>query len=127
MELAWRTGYVNSIKSLLPTLLLLVRLHPLPCSGFTFALSVVSYVVGKIVVYEFHLLFEEMGLEFNLFLPSPRPRVSPQNVELTKTSHNCKPVEKSEMGSLWLLCAPGSLEQVQHMQRLGNLLVKEVY
>lgn len=127
MELAWRTGYVNSIKSLLPTLLLLVRFHPLPCSGFTFALSVVSYVVGKIVVYEFHLLFEEMDLEFNLFLPSPRPWVSSQNVELTETSHNCKPVEKSEMGSLWLLSAPGSLEQVQHMQRLGDFLVKEVY
>ena len=45
------------------------------------------------MVYEFHLLFEEMGLEFNLFLPSPRPWVSPQNVESIKTSHNCKPVE----------------------------------
>ena len=38
---------------------------------------------GKSVLCEFHWLSEEMGLEFNLFLPSARPCVGPRNAVYT--------------------------------------------
>lgn len=91
-------------KSSALTGLFLLWFHPFSCYGFinTFALKVVSCVVGQGVVCEFYWLIEEMGLEFQLFLPRVRPCVSPRNVESTKTSHNCMSIGKSEkVGLRW--------------------------
>lgn len=80
-------------------LLFLIWFHPFPCHGFTFVLRVVSSVVGKVVVYEFHSLVEEMGLGFSLFRPSATPCVPRM---WTGTSHSHSPMMRSGRGGLAL-------------------------
>lgn len=94
VELAWVTGYVNTVKFLLLTLLLLIWFHPLPCCGFV--LRGVSYVIGKIVEYDFHLLFEEMGLEVSLFLPYAQSLHQSPKRRADKDLPYPMPVEKSK-------------------------------
>lgn len=54
-------------------LIWLLLIGPISCPIWIYtSLEVVSYMVGKILVYEFHSLIEEMGLEFSSSLSSAR-------------------------------------------------------
>ena len=67
MKLPWKTGSVNTIKSELLTWLLSIWFYPFPCHELTFALELVNYVVGKSVVYELHLLINEVVLSLAFY------------------------------------------------------------